>query len=202
MTKNLLFTLFTGLSFILSGCTVTSKVWDPYDDISISALQEVNTDTRQRPSPVQIKIYELSSRSTFDNLDFDRAFYDAGTFLSDELLSEADYTLQPGQTIEHRVKLKKQAQFVAILAGFIDIDNARWKHVYPVKSRGYQSHAITLGANKIIEGKPKQSKVDRKQTDTQTDNGKALTLDDVEKGTETIEKATGTAESIKGLLNK
>ncbi|MBX2809967.1 MAG: type VI secretion system lipoprotein TssJ [Cellvibrionaceae bacterium] len=186
----LLGSMTTAFLFIV-GCSVTSKVWEPFDKITITAASAVNLDARQLPSPVQVKIYELSSRATFDNLDFDRAFYNASTFLTGELLSDASYMLQPSETVEHTIKLNRQAGFVAIVAGFIDIDNVRWKYVYPVKSRSYQFHPVTLNLAGVVEGKPEPE-----------DDKKPLMLEDVEKGTQALKKTKGAGESLKGLLNK
>lgn len=189
--KMRVFTVFSLLIIylgLLSSCTVTSKVWKPYDKILINTAKDVNQDANGQASPIQIKIYELSSRSTFDNLNFERAFYDAKTFLSDELLSEYDFTLQPKETLEHTINLQKTAKYVAILAGYIDIDNARWKHTYTVKSKSYQSHKITLNTLHIEAGhldeneeenfnlKDTQQKLDTlDETATQVNNIKGLT---------------------------
>ncbi|MBX2809311.1 MAG: type VI secretion system lipoprotein TssJ [Cellvibrionaceae bacterium] len=137
----------------ISACAVTAKIWQPYDDITIEASTHANMDNNNRPSPIQIKIYELRSRSTFDNLDFDRAFYHAATLLSDQLLSEASYTIQPGELIKHRVNLQKKAKFIAISASFIDIDNARWKHIYKIKDHGHYTHNIKITERRIDQGK-------------------------------------------------
>lgn len=187
------------------GCSTAAKVWKPYDDITVSSSQTVNPDGNQRPSPVQFKIYELSSRSTFDNLSFDRAFYDAKTFLSDELISEVSYTLQPSSTIEHRVKLQKNTYFIAIVAGYINIDDARWKHVYDVKPYGHYSRDITLGAQGIVAGKVSEDQNTDNKDSTQTKETQSNSdqlQDNVDKGVESLEKANSTKESIKGLLGK
>lgn len=199
----------------IAACSTTAKVWKPYDDITISATSSTNPDGKNRPSPVQFKIYELSARSTFDNLGFDRAFYDAKTFLSDELISDAEYTIQPSQTIEHTVDLTKSTRFIVILAGFIDVDNARWKHVYEVKPYGHYKHQITISEKEIIAGKVEEETENdnRKPTgDNETETqGKeesksSLTVEDLEKGvdkgTESLEKANSTKDALKGLFGK
>lgn len=195
----------------ISACSTTAKVWKPYDDITISAKAYVNPDGSDRSSPIQVKIYELSARSTFDNLDFDRAFYEAKTLLSDQLVSEAEYTIQPSETIKHKVDLKKSAHFIAILAGFIDVDNARWKHIYEVKPYGYHEHQITLTERMIVEGKVEQRSTtnDNKSeaSDTKEQNGgSTLTVDDIEegvnKGTESLQKANSAKDALQGLFGK
>ncbi len=148
------YSLIIFCSIFIGACTVTAKVWTPYDKISITALNDVNPDGKDQPSPIQLKIYQLSSRSTFDNLDFGRAFYKADTLLSDQLLQQDELIFQPGETIKHEINLEKKVKFIAIIAGFIDIDNSRWKHIYKVKPHGHYNHYITLSDRFIGEEKP------------------------------------------------
>ncbi len=201
-----LFTTFVALS-ILSSCATTAKVWKPYDNITIITTSDVNPDGLGKPSPIQIKIYELSSRSTFDNLDFDRAFYEAKTMLSDELISDAEYTIQPSDTIEHKIDLQKTANFIAILGGFIDIDNARWKHVYEVSPYGHYDREITIDKQGIKEGKVKKEEKKKDFSGKGEENNKdkkedASISDNIDTGVETLEKANSAKGSIKGLLGK
>ena len=139
--------------FTFSACSTTAKVWPPFDKLEITADEGMNPDGKGVPSPMQLKVYELSERETFDNLNFDRAFNQAKSLLSDTLLTEKSLTLQPNVTLKHKIDLNKETQFIAVVAGFIDIDNAQWKHVYAVNPKGYQSHSITVTSNDIIVGK-------------------------------------------------
>lgn len=152
MKKSLYFIGLSALLIVISACSTTAKVWQPYDNIDIAASDNVNPDGKGFASPIQIKIYELTSRSTFDNLDFERAYNNAQTLLSDELVSEAVITLQPNESIRHNIALNENTRFIAIIAGFINIDSTRWKHVYDVNPFGYYNHEITLNDKGIIAG--------------------------------------------------
>jgi type VI secretion system protein VasD len=143
---------------LVSACSTTSKIWTPYDRVAITASKDVNPDGNQRPSPVQVKIYQLSSRTTFDNLDFDQLFYQGETLLSDQLLSQSSFMLQPKESITHEVALKETAAFVAVIAAYRDVDSARWKHIYDVKPYGHYTHKLVLGPNAIIEGEIVEAK--------------------------------------------
>ncbi|GAB1269909.1 hypothetical protein NBRC116493_31620 [Aurantivibrio infirmus] len=139
--------------FSLSSCATTSKVWKPYDRLTFHASARLNPDGNDKPSPIQLKVYELSSRTTFDNQDFDGLFNNGETLLSDELLSSKILILQPKETLEHQIDLKNKTSFVAVLAAYRNIDTARWKHIYAVKPYGHYKHDISLGPNAIIDGK-------------------------------------------------
>ncbi|MGH1485292.1 MAG: type VI secretion system lipoprotein TssJ [Cellvibrionaceae bacterium] len=196
-----LFFMLTQVQACTTAAKVTAKVWKPYDEINIETAANVNPDGKNRPSPIQVKIYELSSRSTFDNLDFDRAFYSAKTLLSDQLLSEVEYTIQPGEKVEHTVQLNKKVGFIAITASFIDIDNARWKHIYEVKPHGHYNHHISISEKEIKEGKLKKSpstKDNLKKGKDTIESGK----DTIKKGQDSVDKVNETKDSIENLRSK
>lgn len=156
MKKIILFAHIMVLYGVLIGCSTTAKVWKPYDKIDIAASKEVNLDGKGIASPIQLKIYELSSRSTFDNLDFERAYHNAKTLLSDELISEAIITLQPNESLRHTVNLNKNTRFIAVIAGFVNIDKTRWKHIYEVNPFGYYRHELTINDKGIVAGISKE----------------------------------------------
>jgi len=175
----------------ITGCSVTSRVWPPYDKISISADKNVNLDVDSRPSPVQVKIYELSSRTTFDNLDFDGLFNHPEAQLSDELLSKIVFFLQPNETLKHKIQMQKEASYIAVLAAYRDIDNVRWKHVYKVKSHGRYRHSITLSEDGIIAGKVVEETQSESKKDSREKKDTKDTDDTDDKKTNAQDKSSG-----------
>ncbi|MEX0731271.1 MAG: type VI secretion system lipoprotein TssJ [Aquisalimonadaceae bacterium] len=150
MMPRLLLMLFAML--LITGCGINRYLVPPYEKITLMAAEDANPDISGRPSPVTVKLLELSGRATFDNLDFDGAFFNAEVLLSDELLSSSDYVIQPGESITHRIDLHKEAGFVAVVAAFRDIDEARWKLIYPVTGNWYNSHTVSVSRNAVVFG--------------------------------------------------
>lgn len=140
------------LTLLSSGCSAVTYVWAAYDKVTIQATQEVNPDKAGRPSPVRVKLYELSTRTVFDNLDFEGAFNKGTTLLGDQLLSQAEYMLQPGESVTHQVDLKEKAAFIAVLAAYRDIDSVRWSRIYEIKDYNHASHTVTLTKNGVVLG--------------------------------------------------
>jgi type VI secretion system protein VasD len=128
----------------LSGCSLAGKIWTPTDHLFFRADKNVNPDINQRPSPIQVKVYELSSRVTFDNLSFEQAFNQGDTLLGDELLSTIQFTIQPGEQNDFIIELQESVNFIAILAAYRHIDNADWKHAYEISPYSHTHHWITL----------------------------------------------------------
>lgn len=143
---------------LLAGCAATNMIVAPYDKITLYASNKVNPDGAGRPSPIQIKIYQLSSRTTMDNLDFEKLFYKGSDFLSDELLQQSEFVLQPKEQFEHEIKLVSGVQHIAVLAAYRDIDSTRWKQIYSVSDRGYYSHKLNVTSTGLIDIPKSQKK--------------------------------------------
>lgn len=133
----------------LQGCALLAQVWPPFNKQVISATRQINPDASARPSPVQIKVMQLAQRTTFDNLTFDQLFFDGALLLNNSLISESSLVLQPGQQITHTVSLQENVTHIAIIAAYRNIDQARWKHVYPVDPYSHATAHIKLDADGI-----------------------------------------------------
>ncbi|MDN3519585.1 type VI secretion system lipoprotein TssJ [Aquisalimonas lutea] len=142
------------LSLLASSCGLNRYVDTPTDDLTLVASEDVNPDVDGRPSPVVVRVYQLTDRNTFDTLDFRDAFGNAESLLGRELKGAAEFTLRPGESLEHTTELAGDASHMAVVAGYRAIDAARWKLVYSVSPNWYSDHRVTLTADGLILGEP------------------------------------------------
>ncbi len=109
-----------------SGCSlvspVTSKIVEPYIRLSFEASTKVNLDNNGNASPITVKVLQLSDRITFDNLSFERAYYQPELLLGDELLAIKTIYLQPGESLKQKLELEPKVEFIAVIAGFLTIE--------------------------------------------------------------------------------
>lgn len=142
--------LLTALLALLCACAATRGLHGAHVDVRLSATAEVNPDIEGRPSPIAVKLYELSRRAEFDSLDFEAAFTRSEALLGDTLLSASEHILLPGQTLERRIELHPATAHVAVVAAYRAIDEAHWKLVYPVNSNWFQSRKVSLRADGLV----------------------------------------------------
>jgi len=136
------------LIVLLPACAASRAVINPQAKLELTADQGLNPDAQGRPSPLALKIYELTARTEFDLLDFDDAFYNADARLGAALLSATELMILPNEALQHRIELKPEVKFVAIVGAYRAIDQANWKLIYPVNSHYWrQTHAVRLQAN-------------------------------------------------------
>lgn len=154
---------FVTALLLIAGCSATRHVATPADRLTLEASATVNPDLNGRASPIEVRIFELSSRTMFDSLDFDTTWNNAEVVLGEQLLSHQLHVLLPRQIQEHRIELAPQAAFIAIVASYRDIDSARWKLIYPVRAHWFSRHHIRLGANAVAVAGSRQEKRDAQQ---------------------------------------
>lgn len=100
--------------------------------IAVSASWVVNPDESGRASPIVLRLYQLKSDDVFASADF-YALYDGDTkVLGAAMLGREELHLVPGQHIELERPVAPGATRFAVLAGFRDVDRARWRAVADV----------------------------------------------------------------------
>lgn len=152
MAYRLIAVLLLGL--LASSCGINRYVDTPTDDLTLVASDGVNPDASGRPSPVVVRVYQLTDRNTFDTLDFEDAFGNAESLLGREFKGAEEFTLRPGESVEHTTELASDASHMAVVAGYRAVDAARWKLVYPVNPNWYSDHRVTLTDNGLVLGEP------------------------------------------------
>lgn len=116
----------------------------PSTDLIFHVADDVNPDLNERASPVVVTIYQLSSRTIFDNQDFFSLYENAQAILGPDLLTKQELELQPEQEMTQTLKLNKNANYVGIVVAYRDVDNSRWRGVVEVSPTGYDDIDINI----------------------------------------------------------
>jgi len=92
----------------------------------------VNPDVTGRASPVAVKVYQLRSTGSFESSDFFALYGNAAAVLGADLVSSTDITVRPGETKRFDEEIDPRTRFVGVVAGFRNLENARWRAIVPV----------------------------------------------------------------------
>ncbi|ARD22753.1 MULTISPECIES: type VI secretion system lipoprotein TssJ [Shewanella] len=139
--------LLASVLLINTGCKTINAVVPAYTDITFSASADINPDINKRPSPVVVKIFELSSRTIFDNQDFFTLYESAESVLGPDLIRKDELELQPSEIHEYPMSLGQNTRYVGVIVAYRDIDASRWRSVVEVDPTGYDS--VTVNIEKI-----------------------------------------------------
>lgn len=137
-----LLVLFSLLAFVLAGCQAVYATFPPSTKLHFKVAADINPDIEGRPSPVIIRVYELASKTVFENQDFFALYDNPEAILRTDLLKKDELVFEPGQRNEYRMALQPATKAVALVAAYRDIDGARWRAVVDVKPTGYDDFYV------------------------------------------------------------
>ncbi|BED90865.1 type VI secretion lipoprotein [Pseudoalteromonas sp. MM1] len=146
MSKFKLLLMSISLLFLTVGCTTVNKIVPPSTDLIINVSKDVNPDTSERPSPVVMKIFELSSRTIFDTQDFFSLYETPEKLLGPDLLKKDELELQPNSVQKYKMSLNRNTRYVGVVVAYRDIDQARWRAVIEVDPTGYDDIDVNVEA--------------------------------------------------------
>ncbi|WP_166839665.1 type VI secretion system lipoprotein TssJ [Rheinheimera pleomorphica] len=127
---------------LLAGCQAVYATFPPSTKLHFRVATDINPDFDGRPSPVIIKVYELASKTVFENQDFFALYDNPEAILRTDLLKKDELVFEPGQRNEYRMALQPATKAVAVVAAYRDIEGARWRAVVDVKPTGYDDFYV------------------------------------------------------------
>ena len=111
---------------LLNGCS------SPRIGLEVASLPNVNPDSSSRPSPVIVKIYEMRNDLAFRQGDFQTLFMEPMKVLGADLVAADELTFVPGEARTIAYSPMPETRHVGILAGFRQMERARWRATLPV----------------------------------------------------------------------
>ncbi|MDX1392081.1 MAG: type VI secretion system lipoprotein TssJ [Rheinheimera sp.] len=134
--------LLGAVAVVLAGCQAVYATFPPSTKLHFRVASDINPDFDGRPSPVIIKVYELASKTVFENQDFFALYDNPESILRTDLLKKDELVFEPGQRNEYRMALQPATKAVAVVAAYRDIEGARWRAVVEVKPTGYDDFYV------------------------------------------------------------
>jgi type VI secretion system protein VasD len=134
--------LLSAAALVLAGCQAVYATFPPSTILHFRVASDINPDFDGRPSPVIIKVYELASKTVFENQDFFVLYDNPESILRTDLLKKDELVFEPGQRNEYRMALQPATKAVAVVAAYRDIEGARWRAVVEVKPTGYDDFYV------------------------------------------------------------
>ncbi|WP_186002306.1 type VI secretion system lipoprotein TssJ [Mycobacterium sp. KBS0706] len=144
---------------LLAGCGTFGAVSDMVDrtlgfkpgdtTITVDAAPGVNPDASNRPSPILVRIYQLKSGAALEQADYFKLAETPQAVLGDTLISSEQMLLTPGKTRTLSVQFDPAAHQIGVVAGFRDIDRAKWRAVESIDPGDVNEVAIHVGAADI-----------------------------------------------------
>ena len=110
---------------------------DALDGDSDDEQQTSDERSSRNANPVEIAVYQLKDDGRFLSADFDLLHDDPKEALGKTYLDHDEFVMRPGQFKFARFfPVKEQAQFIAIVASYEDIDSIVWKAIARIEPTG------------------------------------------------------------------
>lgn len=138
--RRILYSVYVSLSVLaVAGCAstlagVTKGTLDkmfadkpPKLSANLEASPELNPDYEGKPSPLVVRLYELTSITEFNAAQF-FALYDRDTeLLAQDLKAREEMVVLPAETREFERELNMETRYVGIIGAYRDLEKAVWR---------------------------------------------------------------------------
>lgn len=99
----------------------------------IIGAADLNPSASGRPSPLPLRLFELSAATAFNKADFLALYQGELQALGAELLAREELVLGPGEVRTMQRVLKPETRFIGVFGAFRSFERAVWRAVAPVQ---------------------------------------------------------------------
>lgn len=120
------------IAFILSGCSSWGdETLEQNLVINIRAATNINPNVEGKPSPVELRLFQLTNRNAFELSDFIKVYSDGQGVLKAELVAYRQLpSILPGENRQEIIPLGTGVKYIGVIAGFADYREAKNKVIY------------------------------------------------------------------------
>ena len=122
---------------------------DTVAQISLIAMDDVNPNVAGDPSPIVVVLYELAEPQAFDGAEFSQLFYDDGSALGSDVRARLEFRIEPGQILRTNRVLDPDTRYLGFVAGYREVEDARWRIVADVAPATTRRHTLVVGAQSL-----------------------------------------------------
>jgi type VI secretion system protein VasD len=101
-------------------------------EITLGAAERVNPTEAGRPSPIKVKMFELSNDARFLSADYFELMGQDGAPLGEDVLVSEEFILLPGEVRVVRKRAESNSKFLGIVAGYRDLSGSAWRTIAPL----------------------------------------------------------------------
>lgn len=115
-------------------------------EFGIEADQEINLNTANEPSPIVLRVYELKTKSAFEQASFFDLLDNDAMKLGQDLVAKREFEVKPGEKSSFKRDSPTDAKHIGVIAGFRQIDVAQWRAIVDIVPDRDNAFLITINA--------------------------------------------------------
>ena len=101
-------------------------------ELTVVGGPALNQNAQGRPSPVLVRIFDLSATQAFQSADYSALFDKPTAALQQDVLAQEEFILRPGDMQEHNRAPRPGLVALGVAAGFRDLAHAKWRIVVQI----------------------------------------------------------------------
>ena len=103
-------------------------------NLTLISQADLNPDVNKRPSPVDIRIYQLRNSNAFMHAKFFDLYPDPQKDYSSDIIKEHIVEIGTNQTKEMDIELDEKTQYLGFIIAYYDIEHAQWRDIRQVSA--------------------------------------------------------------------
>lgn len=119
---------------LVSACSGTPPPPETVVDLTLIATPDLNPDAQGRPSPVHVRIFELTSEDPFRVTTYYDLRDEAEDTLGPTAISMRETVVNPGTSVQRTFEVEDTARVIALAADYQDIETAIWRAYIPIRT--------------------------------------------------------------------
>lgn len=150
MTKTLLpLAMLSLLVFSLVSCGGSPKKQTHDLELRVSATTDVNPDVESRPSPIVLHVLQLTDVEAFNRAEYFALSRNDAAALGGDVLNKTEVVMKPGDARDVPLELHQQTAYLGFVAGYRDIEHARWRISQAVRPGKTDWISLSLNAKEV-----------------------------------------------------
>ncbi|MCC2657631.1 MAG: vasD [Panacagrimonas sp.] len=134
-------------------------------DLIVNASTDLNPDSTGRASPLVVRIYALRQMTEFEKADFFALFEKDEMTLGASIAKREEIILKPGDSIMQPREYPPDAQFVAVMAAYRDVERSTWRASAPIAAGSTGVITLKAGAKGVTLSVEESAKEEKKKDD-------------------------------------
>lgn len=98
----------------------------------VSAVESLNPNAESRPSPLVVRLYELTEESPFATADFFDIYDNDQATLGATLVATDEFKILPGGSKSIERTLQPTSRFLGVVAAFREVELSTWRAIVEV----------------------------------------------------------------------
>lgn len=118
-------------------------------EFTIDADEEINTNEKNEPSPVLVRIYELKATTAFRQASFFELLDNDTAKLGTDLVAKREFEITPGEKQTFKRDSPEATRNIGVIVGFRQIASAEWRAVADLATDSDNAFLIKINATTV-----------------------------------------------------